>query len=585
MRQVRPYSRTIGLVGLVVAATGCDSTATIYQQRVTFQYAQVVSAFPAKKKTDNTWERVCDGGPMDGLVTNMVLVSSLRKPEAGSDVTSDRDQGIRPKDTIEQRVVSDPASTAAASPGDIRLQDSGNMSLQLDCIDPVPTTNPASCQGASPGQIGIDSVRYIANNKNRATGNNVMILIDQSGSVGGLVNRVPDAAKGEDWIAYSEDQLGRVNLAQNVLTIASDGSDTRVSIARKLALDLNDQDRFGALAFGEGDGISSTMIVPCTDATGAVNESLKACFGKRNREIWTGANGIEKLKNNEGGRSNLWQALQTAYRFLRDEIHDTDRSNHIIVVTDGPDTCAPGENLGGACFSSCSTVDYDAVRTEIMTDNALPNAPRIHVHFVQFESKGYVGRDPRQVETSCLTGGHYQFVNTESFPHEQQSYIDGALQTALNNVRYSLMGHWEVGATVPSYADSGPTGTRVGSLYALAGIVTIRASSHLVTTDRQIPFGIGQGGGTDTSLPPMWDRRPSVRKPCGSAADCGGADGECQIVCSAESNVCRSGATGVKAPDNFACETTTGAAGFCCSDVAGCQANGSPKCTTCEDAP
>jgi hypothetical protein len=159
------------------------------------------------------------------------------------------------------------------------------------------------------------------------------------------------------------------------------------------------------------------------------------------------------------------------------------------------------------------------------------------------------------------------------------------IQTALNNLRYSLMGHWEVGATVPAYADSGPTGTRVGSLYALAGIVTIRASSHLVTSDRQIPFGIGQGGGSDTSLPPMWDRRPSVRKPCGGAADCGGTDGACQIVCSEESNVCRSGATGVAAPDNFACETTTGAAGFCCSGVADCQANGSPKCSACDATP
>jgi hypothetical protein len=48
----------------------------------------------------------------------------------------------------------------------------------------------------------------------------------------------------------------------------------------------------------------------------------------------------------------------------------------------------------------------------VNADLADLKGPRIKIHFIQFESKGHQGRDPRQVEVNCVTDGHYQFVSS-----------------------------------------------------------------------------------------------------------------------------------------------------------------------------
>jgi hypothetical protein len=295
-----------------------------------------------------------------------------------------------------------------------------------------------------------------------------------------------------------------------------------------------------------------------------------------NRDIWSSPSAINALGSKEGGRSNLWEAVETGYNFLKG-LRDTTRSNHIIVLTDGPDTCASGEQLGG-CQTSCSTVKYEALREALEADLNDPNAVPIQIHFIQFESIGYRGRDPRQVEAACLSGGHYQFLNSHSFPRDQQNQFGNALQVAMNNVRFSLMGHWQVGARVSAFVDSGPAGTRPGSLYGLSGVFTLRASSKLQRLDSPTAFDIGRGGAN--GIPPSWDHRPTIRKPCTAASDCGaaGEPGACSIVCSEETLVCPGGSSGVTAPNLFACDASGGGAGFCCEGA--CEPIGG-NCSAC----
>jgi hypothetical protein len=195
-------------------------------------------------------------------------------------------------------------------------------------------------------------------------------------------------------------------LPQNFGEVASDRTGLRLAAARRLLGILNTEDRFGALAFGE----NITLSVPCSDAINDIQQDLDTCFGARNRDIW--AAGIDGLQATTGGRSNLWSAVKTAYDFLRN-LRDTQRSNHIVVLTDGPDTCA-GENRL-TCATPCTTADYTGFLDQLETDADDPNSVKIHVHFVQFESLGYPGRDARQDEVSCVTGRHNQLHNSNSF--------------------------------------------------------------------------------------------------------------------------------------------------------------------------
>lgn len=547
----RSIGPALGLLAALAPAglVACDSTATIYISTPKFQQAQIISAYPAKK-VGNTWERVCGGGPADGLITNVAYLSSQRRGASGS-APSDLDSSIRPLDVIDTRVVD------GGLPDDINLSALGNIGFQLDCLNPTSTTG-NDCAGHVPSAT-LDAIRYAANTPSRERGHNVMLLIDQSGSVGGLVRDV----------IYKEERVPNP-LPQNFGEVASDRTGLRLAAARRLLQILNPEDRFGALAFGEG----ITLSVPCSDAINDVQQDLTKCFGARNRDIWTP--GFNALQATTGGRSNLWTAVKTAYDYLRNNVRDTQRSNHIVVLTDGPDTCA-GENRL-TCTTPCTTADYAAFVDQLETDFDDPNAPKIHIHFVQFESLGYPGRDPRQVEVSCVSGGHYQYLNSNSFSRSQTQAFQEALDTAVANVRYTLMGHWELAASVPTYQSNagGGAGVPPGSLYGLQGALTLRKSSNMVVADRMYPFGYGLGEGASAAQ--NWDRRPTIRKPCGGFADCGAGagPGACEVVCSPETLVCANGANPVQLPDLAQCDAG-GAAGFCCGGT--CQVSGT--CAAC----
>ncbi len=548
-----PFIAT-ALAACAVSLVACDSTATIYVTSAQFSQLQVLSAYPAQKQANGSWERVCGTGPADGIMTNVVFQSTQRGDSTSADV--DLDLSIRPRDVIQTRVVD------GASADDINLSNPGNLAVNLGCINPANLSG--TCQGAV-ASATLDAVRYAENTTGRDKSHNVMILIDQSGSNNGLVQDV----------TYKE-QRSITTFPENFRDVASDRDNVRTSVARRLLRTLNSSDQPGVLAFGEQNG----LVVPCALAVQDVQADLQACFGARNRGIWDDQEkGLDSLPGKIGGRSNMWLAVKTAYDFLKAK-NDRQRSNHIVVLTDGPDTCA-GENRT-TCETPCSTADFATLSDQIESDHNDPNAPKIHVHFIQFEALGYPGRDARQVELSCVSGGHYQFINSNQFSRVQTQPFQDALDRAVTNVRYALMGHWELSSSVPVYASNagGGAGVPAGNLYGLEGQIVVRRSANLTQSGLELtfPFGFGISPNPGENNP-SWDRRPTVRKPCGGFADCGAASapGACQTVCSPEALTCASGATPATLPDLAQCSPSAGVSGFCCEGD--CQTAG--NCAVC----
>jgi len=524
---------------------GTDSTSDIdpLAPRVIFQSAQIVSAYPGKK-TASGWQRVCDGGAVDGIMTNVVLTSSARFDE-------DSDLSIRPGDIVEARTV------GGGQPSDIVLDDPQNLRLELGCIDPVPRSTAAACDGATP-TIHVDQITYEAKVPDRATPHNVILLLDQSGSLAGLVDPNDHTESADPAIPA------------NFGDLASDGMSVRIAAAKTFIDSLDANDRLAVIAFGEHLGGGAGLQVQCpAGSTETFQGALQACYGV-DRAPWTTPEqcatcGIERLIGQASGRSNLWKALDVAYTFLRDDQSgDAAASNDIVVLTDGPDTCASGEHAA-PCASACSATGSADFSAKLAADHDNPSAKRIHIHFVQFESIGYPGRDARQIEASCVTGGHYQYVDMNGFPRLQRQERQGVLEQALANVRYALMGAWSIDAEVADYTSA--TATPPGSMYALSGALTIGVGSHMVTVDRPFPFDIAEGAGVQSAY---WDRRPSLTKPCSGPSDCGGAAVDaCQVSCSAETHTC---ADGLVLPDAARC-----AGGFCCDGT--CQTGGT--CAAC----
>ncbi|MCB9736361.1 MAG: VWA domain-containing protein [Deltaproteobacteria bacterium] len=548
---------TAAALTLPLLVGGCDSTAKIFPQLIFFDRAMIVSAWPAKQNAQGTWDRVCSDASATGIITNVAFISTQRKEG------SDQDLGIRPGDVVDGRTV------GGGLPDDINLTNEGNLQLQVDCIDSAPHFDPAgtaTCQGAANPSFSLDEVHYEANNAKRGDGHNIIVLVDFSGSNVGLV--LQDANRQN-----LEARPGSFIPASDIKSIASDFQNIRIAAVKRFIRTLNPNDKVGVLLFSEK--FTNHLVVPCSLAQGDLQNDLNTCFGKSDVSIWngTGAGALDSYGGTAEGRSTLWEGIDFAYDFLTN-LNDLKRGDHILVISDGPDTCAAGENAT-ACESACSTTTADDVLGKIDPNSDNP----IRIHFVQFESLGYPGRDARQVEASCLSGGQYQFINSNVFPRANTGQFSEAIETAILNVRFMLSGHWELASGVPAWQDnSAGTGTLLGSLYALNGTLTVRPSSNMVTRDDLYPFGIGQGEQADSAT--SWDRRPVLRKPCSAATDCGaaGPGAACQIICSSETLVCPARGAGVTAHDSTTCQTSGGLQGYCCQGT--CEDPGG-VCSTC----
>ena len=154
---------------------------------------------------------------------------------------------------------------------------------------------------------------------------------------------------------------------------------------------------------------------------------------------------------------------------------------------------------------------------------------------------------------------------------------------AIFKVRLALMGHWQVGLQVPSFANNDPTaGSPPGRLYALDGKVTLKPESNLVAEDEVTRFDVVGTAEIETMALAGTDQRLRVRKTCGTHADCGLLDGEeglnCSVSCSEETLICPYQAQGVSLPRPNGAACKDGLGGMCCEGS--CLAVGE-ECAAC----
>ncbi len=575
----------LALAGVALGALpGCDNNATFFKITLPFKEIRVISAVPAQDVA-GTYEPMCGlasgaaTSAPDGFLLGVAFVSNERND-------SDRDESLRPGDRVNDRTVQGGKSF------DIDLENTSLVNVELSCLEPMSTETavPDDTLGLGCAQERPDattkSAGYLPFTASRplpelvGEGHNVLVLVDESGSTAGLVDTT---------IGYKEASTGTFSPAGSFKDDASDFTNYRHTAVKTFIGRLNTNDRLGVLAFGQGLPTSEGMVVPCSLAESAdTTADLETCFGT-NHGLWTDGDPIGKLGAGKTGRSNLWSAVDTAYDFLKVRSGEqVARSNHIIVVTDGPETCDSNSLTFAGCGQSpCGTARFSEVLDKIDADRST-GAFNVQIHFVQFESKGYQGRDPRQMEVSCLTNGHYQYINTEDMPRESTDILD-ALTTALSNVRFSLQGYWRLAVNVPLLAGTAPLplGTPAGDLYAFSGTVRVDEDAGLIPTPASTTnlskltqqFGVGLGTGASGAQ--QWDRRPVIRKVCSAPTDCNGSSNDettCHVVCSQETFLCPGANVGVDRPNQTPCTLDTGITGFCCTGS--CQ-DASDECTAC----
>ncbi len=550
----------VGCLAATAAGPACDTNARFNPNRTVFQDLVVVSAYPAVQQNGQL-VRQCAmdpavGGDPDGFLVNFVMVSSPRKGRPGSSDSLDADNSIRPGDIINTVEV-------LGSRSDAIKVNQQTLDFTIDCIDGLPDASPGTCMADT--TLSASGIAYQPFAKSRSaahsSGHNIVFLVDHTASIRGLV-------KESD---LKEGTPGTFDPEPNFSQVASDYTHRRIAVVEEFINKLNPSDRFGVLAFGEGIGSGAdNMTTACSmpEVEGLPwNEALDMCFGRSNQKIWT--DGLEALRNSSsGGRSNLWYAVNQAYGYLTQK-RDLNRTNHIVILTDGPDTCLrESESFTSCDKGTCTSEKVSEIIRRLEEDKANPNLPAVHIHFVQFESFGYPGPDPRQQEIACLTNGHYQFINSNELSTTNVVEFQKALSSAMTNVRLSLQGVWQASVPAPVFKSNSapPFGTPRGGQYALGGRVDISPESKLVSQAQLKTFS-NAGGST-------WDKRLVIRKPCAADVDCGlEGDGVCQTGCSEETQLCRGE---LELPNNMAC--LDGSGGTCCDGE--CLAGGA-VCGSC----
>ncbi len=320
------------------------------------------------------------------------------------------------------------------------------------------------------------------------------------------------------------------------------------------------------------------------------DDKLKHCY-TTNRAITLGTDtlmpGIDQdLGESGAGRSNLWSCAQLAWSFLASR---PETVRHLVVLADGPDTCAKDGNehfqhcfkvgeqdrvvVEGKAQPACeNAVSYGAFRKRV-TDVADLGRHDQHASFVQLQSRAHPLPDARMQELACLTGGHYRFLNFDAIAQETPER-QTALLGAVDTLRTMLGGYWSVIASVPSLL--GPVvegvGPRLGAVQAVRGTLTVGPGNALLSAahtplSTHLRIGPEPNGGLSNL-----DDRLRIRRPCTAHSDCGPDTAPpCGVRCNPETLVCDAPASG------SSCATPEGA-GVCC--VGSCLLGA----TLCDDA-
>ncbi len=486
------------------------------------QALSTLSAYPAVQES-GAWRRACGAEATTGVIVGVGVVTSNGRVRAEG--VLDRDLGVRPGDAFEGGPV---GGTGNEAP---RL-DASTLRVHVDCLEGLPA-DPEVC-ARSTDLVPAASVAWAGLATSRATGHDVLVLVDMSASIRGLV----------DAVGQREGGLGGVG--PDFTQMASDYTNRRMAAVEVFVDQLNPQDRVAVMGFGEGLG-EAGLLPACDspDLAGAGWETrLAACLPESARA--ERMSGLQALRMSPSGlRSNLWEAIDSGAAFLQD-VSSPDRTRHVIVLTDGPDTCNPRSEHWTPCAEgACSDVGTPEVMQRL--DQARAAELPIQVHFVQFESVGYPGPDAQQIEVACHSGGHHQFVPSLSLDTVE---FQNALVTRLTSLRHALGGHWEAAVPVPAL---GASSSPAGALLSVGGRLDVLPESRLVAAAAGSIFGPGAG--------PEAAAWTVLRKPCLAASDCGADEpGACGLACSPETRLCA--APGRTRPDGSLC--ADGTDGVCC---------------------
>lgn len=548
----------------LLAFTGCDTNARFNVNQITYKTdgtgTRILGVWPARDN-GGTLVRACSPGPIDGFMFNLAFASTQR-------TDGDPDNSIHPGDVISKVTVD------GGRPNDIKLTGTNNVTFQFDCLDPAPDPNGGTtCDGVDPSEAP-EPMKYCQAGQTscsatpspttslRGEPRNILVVVDLSGSTSGFVDV-------GDNLEYPNDGSG--SAPAQLQTLASDFGGFRFAQLKTFIEGLREDDRFGILAFREdleGGGIAAPCVKLGADGQDTLDglsfsDKLTQCYGT-DRSGWLA--GIDALSSEKNwGRANLWEAVDEAYDFIAGSAPNA-AADHIVVISDGPDTCGY-DSSATDCKFSCSETSADDVVQKIQTGLAANPPENIKVHFIQFDSVGYPGADPRQMEVACESGGHFQFINRTALPNQNLAQFQAALGQAMENIRFSLSGHFQVPIQMSALA-SGQT--QNGTVYSVKGALTVETSSQMVASSDVIFFAGGENG--------VLDKRPKLRKGCGGASDCGGPEGnECIVSCT-DAGLCVGGTVGIPRKNGTPCSTNV-----CCTDSAGttsCLAAGQ-ACDTC----
>ncbi len=580
--RARHRLRVAGVATGVLLALGLSLACNYhwYPSRTNYQLKddpmRLVSAVPAAQGESGEFEPVCMGEKeATGVLLSIAILGGTTADVEGSSAQPDQDVSMRPGDIV--RTYGAKNQVVVVAEGE--SVGPNNFQVHIDCLERYPDADIGGnreCQGLpNPGGGGAGPVsfRYVSDlppdpygsyvfTRDLSTGRvGVAVLMDQSGSMKGFVDPNTHADVNEGF-PQTESRDG----------FASDLTGQRVVAVRDFLMKLNPAEKAIVFQYGENTGTQAKVV--CYDALGNTSEAdlRERCYST-DRDLVLGEHVIgnkrfppelDQLVNfpDRAGRSPLWAAVADVYDFMKAR-KDTE-IRHILVVNDGPDTCeatSPDYRpyIGAKFQGVCSTVGYEDFRTRVLADLQDPMVPRVHIHFVQFQAHGSLDHDPRQQEMACLTGGHYQFINSikpvELLLGNDWTPLQQALLEAVQRVRYSLVGTWRMALDLP---DLKGTLSR-GAEYSLEGTITmVGAGETLTATDQFLYLRVGDQSAESLG---SVDRRAVFRLPCATAGDCGwfqGAAPACrEAACVTPDAVC--GFQGVA--DLQACGTN----GVCCN--------------------
>ncbi len=555
--------RAAALGGLIFGlGAGCNTAAKINAPKIYFYNAQILGAVPVVKNGD-AFERMCRtsdlaaGQKLDGLAVDLQFISTERK-EQGQTVF-DKDKSIQLGDDINRQIVDE---------GDLTVE---NVKMTIDCVKQASPALSRECEAGTDLMAPNSQIvkvghvkfadRFEAWGGGEGVGVGVVVLVDQSGSVSGFVQPnpavdPPDASKPDQ---HYEMDYNAANLAitkwqqeqadPGVLErLASDKKHFRQTALQSFISGLNKTDKLLVMSYNEE--LKNKLLCSAVELE---NPTMKDCFVTR--RDWV-TKGLNDLPGNEGGRTPLWEALYNAVEFLQAETELA--AKHIVVLNDGPDTCNPNSEhfVGGA---PCGDRDLSDVIGLLDGDTGeLP----VHVHFVQYQAKGYPSRDQAQAEVACLTDGTYTFVNRGDMGSTE---FEEALRSGLDRARYAFLGKWRlmVESDVVSLDLPWPSGTPVGRAFAAYGNLKL-LPNPFITAENIFTFKVGnQSNKEGVQETPNWDNSLGFRKDCSASSQCGGDDAaQCTARCGWEAGLCL--AAEVSIPVGTACTQDGGAGGVCC---------------------